>query len=213
MNTREDSRTPGSPTNSATQSIDSFTRGFVRKAARQLAGKHGFSFGDRDEIEQRLYLKLANRLHLADPDDPKWKAFVAKAVGRHIASMIRDAKAEKRDHRRTSSIHVVIGSDDSGPIELADTIGEAETPARRSGDSRPAQDLAELQIDLAACLEGICDGRHREFCERLKYDSISQVARDMGIARTTLNAWLGKLRSRFEEQGLRGYLERRSSVR
>ena len=57
------------------------------------------------------------------------------------------------------------------------------------------------------------ESRLRELCERLKHDSISQVARDMGIARTTLNAWLSKLRSRFEECGLRDYLERPSSVR
>lgn len=213
MKTCHDSTTLVRLPNGVPQPIDSFTRGFVRKAARRLAGKHGFRVGDRDEIEQRLYLKLAAHLHRADSDDPKWKAFVAKAVRRHIASMVRDAKAAKRDHRRTSSIHAVVGSDDNGPIELADTISEAETLARRSRDKRGEQDLAELHIDLVACIAGLCDGRQREFCERLKHDSIAQVARDMGIARTTLNAWLGKLRSRFEEQGLRGYLERGSSVR
>lgn len=202
-----------SSSQSANQSLDSFTRGYVRKAARQLAGKYGFRQGERDDVEQRLYLKLARTLHLADPDDPKWKAFVAKTVGRHVASMIRDAKADKRDHRRTSSIHVVIGADDDGPIELSDTIGEDEIPSRRTRNRRSAQDLAELQFDLATCIGELCDRRHRELCERLKHDSISQVARDMGIARTTLNAWLGKLRSRFEEGGLREYFERSSSVR
>lgn len=210
MTTPKDSWPAGSL--AANRSIDPFTRGFVRKAARQLARQYGVVLGDRDEIEQRLYLKLASRLHEADPDDPQWKAFVAKAVGRHIASMIRDAEAEKRDHRRTSSLHVVIGSDEEGPIELADTISEDQTPARRTQERRAEQELVELRIDLAACIAGLCDGRHREFCERLKYDSISQVARDMGIARTTLNTWLAKLRSRFEEQGLGNYFEHRSSV-
>jgi RNA polymerase sigma factor (sigma-70 family) len=213
MKTLPVSRSKGGTSTPACQELDAFTCGYVRKAARQLAGQYGFRRGDRDEIEQRLYLKLVRRLHQADPQDPKWKAFVAKTVSRHIASMIRDARAEKRDHRRTTSIHVVIGSDDSGPIELADTIGEDETPSRRLRDLRGAQDLTEMRIDLDACIDTLPDGRQREFCERLKRDSISQVARDMGIARTTLNTWLGKLRRRFEECGLRDYVERPSSVR
>lgn len=213
MKTLQASRLAASSSKGADRPIDSFTLGFVRKAARRLAAKYEFVLGDRDEIEQQLYLKLAGHLHQADPDDHRWKAFVATTVSRHIASMIRDATAEKRDHRRTTSIHVMIGSDEDGPIELADAIAEDQTPARRSQHRRSEQELAELQIDMAACIDGLCDGRHRELCERLKGDSVAQVARDMGIARTTLNAWLANLRICFEEHGLRDYLERGSSVR
>jgi RNA polymerase sigma factor (sigma-70 family) len=193
--------------------IDPFTRGFVRKSARKLAGKHGFRRQDRDEIEQRLYLKLAKHLHAADLNDPAWKAFVAKTVRRHIASMIRDNKAEKRDHRRVCSIHVVIGENEDGPVELAHTISERDGKAHRGCAPRSQQELAELALDMATCIPGLCDKRHREFCERLKHASISQVARDMDIPRTTLNAWLRKLRQRFEEQGLKDYLQADSSVR
>jgi RNA polymerase sigma factor (sigma-70 family) len=186
--------------------IDSFTRGFVRKSARRLAGKHGFRRADRDEIEQRLYLKLAKYLHAADPDDPGWKAFVAKTVCRHIASMVRDNKAMKRDHRRVCSIHVILGEDDDGPIELAETISEGEGLAHRRQKKRSAQELAELRMDTAASLEDVSDKKLREFCERLKHDSISQIARDTGIPRTTLNARLRKLRQHFEDKGLKDYL-------
>ena len=197
----------------ASDFIDSFTKGYVRKRARELAGKYGFRWNDRDEIEQRLYLKLAKRLHTADPDDPKWKAFVAMTVSHCIASMIRDNEAEKRDHRRVCSIHVVIGEDDDGPIEIADTIGEQESKSHRGCSPRSQQELSELAMDMAACIAGVGDDRHQELCERLKHDSISQVSRDMDIPRTTLNAWLRKLMHRFEEQGLKDYLQAPSSVR
>lgn len=194
-------------------SIDSFTRGYVRKAARQLVLKYGARLGERDEIEQRLYLKLAGRLHKADPDSAVWKAFVAKTVGRHIASIIRDAKAEKRDHRRTCSIHVVIGSEDGKRIELADTIREDEIPSRRYRHRRTAQELEEMRIDVADCIGALGNELRRELCERLKHDSISRVARDMGIARSTLNTWLRALRRRFEKRGLRDYFGDFSPVR
>lgn len=192
--------------------LDPFTRGYVRKRARGLIGKYGFRRCDSDELEQSLYLKLAGRLDQADPDDPKWKAFVAKTVGRHIASMIRDREAAKRDHRRVCSIHVVIGADEEGPVELAATLLENETPAKRSREQRSEQETADLRMDVATCIDGLCDERYREFCDRLKRDSVSQVARDMGVPRTTLNAWLAKIRSRFEEFGLGGYMDRSSSV-
>ena len=192
--------------------IDTFTQGFVRKAARQLAGKHGFRESDRDEIEQRLYLKLAARMDQADPDDPKWKAFVAKTVRRHIASMIRDNRAQKRDHRKTCALHMVVDVDEDGPITLAETLSEQECKSRRGWCFRSGVELADLAMDLASWVEELPDPRHREFCERLKHDSIAQVARDMGIPRTTLNAWLRKLRERFEERGLKDYLEEPSSV-
>lgn len=185
--------------------VDSFTQGFVRKYARKLAGKHGFRRADQDEIEQRLHLRLAKYLHAAAPDDPKWKAFVAITVRRQISSMIRNNRAAKRDHRRVCSIHVVIGADDGGPVELAHTIGEHEIPSRLRS-KRIEGELADLTLDVRECRSAITDERHREFCQRLMHDSVSQIARDMGVPRTTLNAWIVKLRSRFEERGLRDYL-------
>ncbi|MDP6447179.1 MAG: hypothetical protein QF805_25515 [Pirellulaceae bacterium] len=213
MKKQRKSNPPVGQSRGSDQVIDSFTKGYVRKRARELAGKYGFKRHDRDEIEQRLYLKLAKRLHTANPNSPKWKAYVATTVSHCIASMIRDNEAEKRDHRRVCSIHVVIGEDDDGPIELADTIGEQEGKSHCGCSSRSQQELSDLAMDIAACVAGVRDERHREFCERLKRDSISQVARDMDIPRTTLNAWLRKLMHRFEEQGLKEYLQAPSSVR
>nr|BDD45924.1 hypothetical protein 4 [Pseudomonadaceae bacterium] len=213
MKNHAESKVPIDSSDGSADTVDEFTEGYVRKRARQLAGKFGFKRHDRDDIEQQLYLKLAKHLHAADPNDPKWKAFVAITVDRRIASLIRDNKAEKRDHRRACSIHVVVGTDDDGPVELAETISEHEIPARRVRAKRGERDLADLQIDMADCIADLPEEKHRELCERLKHDSISQVARDMEIPRTTLNAWIRKLRQRFEEQGLKEYLQSTSSVR
>jgi DNA-directed RNA polymerase specialized sigma24 family protein len=185
--------------------LDPFTRGFVRKIARQFAGKFGFARQDRDEIEQRLYLKLAGQLPKARPDDPAWKAFVATSVRRAILNMIRDSKAEKRDHRRVSSLHAPI-CNQHGSTELAATIGEHESPSQRGRIKRSDYELTELLSDVNECLTDIADDQLREFCQRLKHDCVAQVARDMDIPRTTLNYWLSTLRRRFEDRGLREYL-------
>jgi len=185
--------------------VDAFTLGYVRKRARQLVGKHGFRETDREEIEQRLLLKLAGRLHTARPDDPKWKAYLATAASHGIASMIRDKQAEKRDHRKSSSIHAVVGADEDGPIELSDTIGPREANARLGIAPRSDAALAELGMDVADVMAGLPEDL-RDLCLRLKHGSVSQVAREMGVPRTTLAAAVARLRELFEKAGMHRHL-------
>jgi RNA polymerase sigma-70 factor (ECF subfamily) len=127
-------------------------------------------------------------------------------VGRHLATLTRDAKAAKRDHRRARSIYVVIGTEEGRRVELADTLSEREAKSHRDVSQRSPQELAEMIMDMASSISDLPDENYREFCERLKYDSIAQVARDMDIPRTTLNGWITKIRSRFENGNLRDYL-------
>lgn len=190
------------------QSIDSFTLGYVKKRSRQLVGRYGFNETDREEIEQALLKKLVGYLDQADPNSPQWKAFVAKTVNRHISTLIRDRTAEKRDHRRTISLHVVIGVEDQQPLDLASVLQEHEIPSRRSQEPRSSHDYVELDVDVHACIELLEDERHRELCRRLMEKSVTQVAQDMNVPRTTLTSWIGKIRSRFEELGLANYLKK-----
>jgi len=185
--------------------LDPFTRNFVRKCARQLVGRFGFKQQDREDIEQSLYLKLAKRLRTADPDDPKWKALLAISARRHIVSLIRVREAEKRNHRRSCSINVRIGGPE-GTVELSATVTSSEIPSHRRQMERSEQEQLELAMDVNDCIAEIADGDQREFLERLKTDSIAQVARDMDIPRTTLNSWLHGLRKKFEKRSLKDYL-------
>ncbi len=193
--------------------LDPFTRNYVRKAARGLAGKHGFGEEDHEEIQQHLYEKLAPHLGRADSDSPRWRAFVARIVRRHLASLVRNNLAAKRDHRRLRSLDTVVSADACGPVTRGETLSKRECDARRGRVHRSAEEQAAMAIDVSECLAEIDDPRMREVCRRLMHDSLSQVARDMGIPRTTLRTWLDKLRTRFEERGLKGYLEKSSSLR
>ena len=193
----------GASANTHGAGLDPFTLGFVRKSSRQLAGQMGIQ--DREDVEQELFLKLVGRLDAADPDHPRWKAFVAKTVRRHVLSLIRHRLAQKRDHRRCRSLHATTDRED-GSMALAETVEGGDIPSGRGRSCRSIQEQAELALDVADCLASIDDERHREFCDRLKHDSISRIARDMKIPRTTLNSWISRLRRRFEERGLDAYL-------
>jgi RNA polymerase sigma-70 factor (ECF subfamily) len=185
-------------------SPDSFTLGYVRKHARQLVGRYGFAPSDQQEIEQRLLLKLTPRLPEAKADCPKWKSFVAKTVKRHIATLIRDAVAEKRAPSRCGSLNVSVHGED-GPVELIHTLGPDQAGARLQRSPRSDEQLAELRMDMAAIIASLPPDL-RDVCVRLQHDSISQVARDLGVPRTTLSTMIGRLRERFDKGGLREFL-------
>jgi RNA polymerase sigma factor (sigma-70 family) len=189
----------------AETNLDDFAARLIRRKARQLVGMAGFTSSDRDDIEQELVLKLLKHRPAFDPAQSHWYAFVTTVVERHAATLLRNRRVERREHRRAVSLHVIVEDPVNGPSELGDTVSRREQDNRLSRSSRSDLDLAELCHDVAAVLAGL-PPLWREACERLKHDSVSQVARDLGIPRTTLSSLVGRLRRHFEPAGLKEYL-------
>jgi RNA polymerase sigma-70 factor (ECF subfamily) len=191
--------------NDNTPLLGRFEFGIIRKKVRQIIGCAGFKKQDRDDLEQELIARLLQSLKSFDPDVAHRKSFVTAVVERAVATILRDAQAEKRDPRRIGSLHVLVEVSDDGSTELAETIGDREYNARRCRDPRSAEDLAQLASDLADVVAALpaelCD-----LAERLKSHSIAEIARDLGVPRTTLNDTVRRLRQRFEQAGLRAYL-------
>lgn len=186
--------------------IDEFTRKLIRRKARQLIGRVGFTKSDQADIEQELTLKLLKALSGFDPDQGHKNVFVTAVIERFVANLLRDKQAEKRDHRRVCSLNVVIADDeDEGPVELGDTVSRREQDARLGQAPRDEHDLAQLVLDMVEVIATL-PSELRELAERLKTDSVSQVARDLGVPRTTLNGRVRELRRRFERAGLKDYL-------
>jgi len=196
-----------SPSSDASEPIvDQFTARLVRRKARQLIGRAGFTKSDREDIEQEFWLKLVKHLSSFDPRQGHRHAFVTTVVERCAATLLRNKTAEKRDHRRVRSLNVVIADDEhEGPVELGDTVSRRELDARLGHAPRDEHDLAQLALDIASVIASLSP-EMRELAERLKTDSVSQIARDLGVPRTTLNDRVRELRRRFEDAGLRDYL-------
>jgi RNA polymerase sigma-70 factor (ECF subfamily) len=176
-----------------------FEFGIVKRKVRQIIGRAGFTKQDRQDLEQELIARLLHSLRSFDPKQAHRKAFVTAVVERDVANILRDKQAEKRDHRRIGSLHVMIEVTEDGPTELA------EFNARRCRDPRSAEDLAQLASDLAEVVAALPE-ELRDLAERLKTESISAIARAVGVPRTTLNDTVRRLRQRFEQAGLRDYL-------
>ena len=126
------------------EKIDRFTRGIIRRKVNQLLGRAGFTRQDREDLEQDMIVRVLQSLPSFEPSQAHRNKFITAVVERYVANMLRDKQAGKRDHRRISSLNVMIDVAGEGSIELAETIGQRELDARRGRHPRSDEELAQL---------------------------------------------------------------------
>ncbi len=136
------------------QGIDPYAVEIIRFKARQLVGQVGFTVADRDDLEQELILDLLRRLPKYNPKRAKRNTFIAHVVEHKIATLIEKQTAVKRDYRRCPcSVNEPIKDEDDCTVERVEMLDQ-EDYLRRSGvERRPAENLRELAIDVAAVVE------------------------------------------------------------
>jgi RNA polymerase sigma-70 factor (ECF subfamily) len=172
-----------------------------------MIGQSGLTPQDREDLEQELTAKVLQRLGPLDPRRHH-EALLTVVVERLVANVLRDRRAEKR-RVRVRSLAAPAAAED-GPNELAAAVGRPEMNARLGVRPRTDEELAQLAADVADVLAAL-PAELRALAERLKTKSIAEVARDLGVPRTTLYEAIRLLRMRFERAGLKHYLERSSS--
>ncbi len=123
---------------------------------------------------------------------------MARIVDHKLASLISERHAQCRDWRRCqkSLNEPACGSNDPDGEPL-----EAQVPDRPTG----SDDAADLMVDLQAALASLPDDM-RDLWERLLQGNVRQVARDLGLSRTTPYGRMKKLRQLLAEAGLDDYL-------
>jgi RNA polymerase sigma-70 factor, ECF subfamily len=187
------------------EKIDRFTRGIVRRKVKQLIGLAGFTEQDRRDLEQDFFARVLQGMRSFDSTIAHRNKFVTTIVERYVANVLRNKRAEKRDHRRICSLHVMVDIGEKDNAEMAQTIGQRELDARRGRHPRSGEELAQLVQDLADVMTTLPD-ELRGLAERLKTQTVSEIARDMAIPRTTLNESVRRLRQRFVDSGLKDYI-------
>lgn len=188
------------------QKLDRFTHGIVRRKVKQLIGRAGFQHRDREDLEQELLLRVLQSLPSFDATQAHRNVFITTVVERATANLLRDKTAAKRDHRRLCSLNVMIEVADEGLVELAQTISDRELNARLCIHRRAADELAHLAQDVADLVSSLPD-RERDLLERiLKSQTVTEIAREFNVPRTTVSSRVHRLLERFEQTGLKDYL-------
>ena len=169
-----------------------FVTKLIRRKTREVTRNYFFRALDADDIEQRLLLKLLERLRKYQARKGHDKAFVTRVIETQVATLIEHHSTPKRDDRDVSSLSTSIRHDERDEL-LANLVTEAEGINRTQGAVRTASDEAELSELIATVLQDLPPDM-RILAEQLQSASVAVLARQLGLPRTTLRDRLQRLR-------------------
>jgi DNA-directed RNA polymerase specialized sigma24 family protein len=117
---------------------------------------------------------------------------------------LRDRFAAKRDFRRVGSLHQSVHTDE-GQAELGQTVSQEEQDARQGRSARSKTEQTELALDMAEMIARLPEDK-QELARLLPHHSVTEIARQQGVPRSTLQGRIRQLRQLFDRAGLREYL-------
>lgn len=162
----------------------------VRRKARSLVGCAGLTRQDRPDVEQELFLRILGPLRALPPTAAGRLAYAQRLVDRFALNLLRSRRAAKRTGGPVLSLDVPAGGGDAA--NLGATVGSGE---------RDAYELRGLALDVAAVLERLPDDL-RALAVALMGESLTALARRLGVPRSTLRDRLRGVRTRLARENL-----------
>lgn len=184
--------------------VDSYAAFFVAYKAKTLTRMPMFSADDFEDLQQELMIAYLHAWPSFDPSKGDRRSFIKAAVNNAARNLVVAAEAQKRWTGITlTSLATAISDQDDSPT-LADAISNDDGLwdsvylgyDQLSVDLRHDLDraISQLPADLA------------RICLLLKTRTITEIAAETGIPRTTIQDAVKKLRKIMGKAGLRIYL-------
>jgi DNA-directed RNA polymerase specialized sigma24 family protein len=181
------------------------TRGYaihlIRRKVRRLVRHPAFVSEDPKDLEQDLVLRLLERRATYDPVEMPWRAFVTTVVAQGVRQMLQFRKRHKRfsEHPVVSLGEMVpIGDDET--TELQQLITPKDQCRRLGLEARVAEKEWERREDLQSLVRSRLTPEEQDLCRRLRKDTISNVARELKVPRSTLRDQLAKIQEKLGDE-------------
>ena len=188
--------------------LDDFTVRLIKRKARQLVDRAGFTRDDREDIEQDLTVDLLHRLPKFDATRASLHTFVARLVEHGVARLIEQREAPIRHHRMcTCSLDDWVEGEDGGRIRRGELLDQDTYFASTGQPSTPIADRVAARVELQRVF-AMLPPELRELSTRLADgQTITEISRETGISRGALYDHLSRIRKVAEKAGLRALLE------
>ncbi|MBI5787824.1 MAG: RNA polymerase subunit sigma-24 [Candidatus Schekmanbacteria bacterium] len=185
--------------------IDEYAVRLLRKRAKQLVGKAGFTKDDREDLEQELLFDLICRLPKFNPERAGRKTFITRLVNNKIFVISESKTSAKRDYRLcVASLNDYVEEKDDGSMELGEIIGQDKYFLITGKCSRPPVELGDLSVEIKRIIAGL-PPPFRRLCEQLQVETITEISQNTGISRASIYEDIKELRQLFENIGLKNY--------
>ena len=179
------------------------TRHIIRLKVKRLLNSSDLPASSQVDLEQEVLADLLPRLSHFDSQRSCLQTFISRLVDHKLASMLRYAHAAKRDTRRNGiSLNRPVADEDGRPSQWIDLISQQEVDDR----CHRASHDHDMAFDVGAALESLPPDL-RTLCRELGRKTVTSLARDSSKSRAAIYRQIDRVRRRFEDAGLREYLD------
>ncbi|MBT3328185.1 MAG: hypothetical protein HN396_18325 [Gemmatimonadales bacterium] len=192
-----------------TTGLPEYARISIEVAARKLIVKYGFTHDDLDDIRAEIKLYALRQLPRYDDRKATLKTFISMVVTDGSKHVVRDHFTDKRKQARAaSSLDAVVAQDNDGDgVTLAELLDVDKIDIQTGIRTRPRHEQDMLRFDVATVVSGLPDELQACCAEIMNGRSVSAIARDNGLPRSTFrDRVIAPIRSAFEAAGLRKWL-------
>jgi len=156
--------------------IGSYGINYVRSKARELVGKHGFTWSNFENLQQDMLLDLVQRLRRFVPGRSPRNAFITRVVKHKVADIIARRMSPSREHVRNEvSINAPL-EPDGRRAELGDTLCGHQAPCQES----------DLAMDLELALASLPDDLRSLWGLRVQGLTFTEISLQLGVPRPTI---------------------------
>ncbi|MAD79962.1 MAG: hypothetical protein CMJ50_03840 [Planctomycetaceae bacterium] len=176
---------------------------YIRGRSRQIARQAGLCKADVDDVQQILFQRICENIGQFDPEEACFLVFVTALVERYAVNIIRHHLAVKRGRRVTCPLSTIV-DDDGRPAELFELIGDREQDNRTLRKSPDPRTALDLPIDVREAITTLPDDM-RKLVKLLMVYSPTDLARELGVPRTTIHDRIRQLRRHLQNTALPKY--------
>jgi RNA polymerase sigma-70 factor (ECF subfamily) len=190
------------------EDINAYANRVIRNKARQLVGKSGLNKSHVQDLEQEMRIDLFERMPKFDGSRASCRTFIVRIVNHKASKIMRSQWADKRHFKRNEcSLNELVDDGDGFKVQRSETIDQDEYVRRTAGGATmPAAERRDLAVDLEGAAEDLPRDIRAVF-DRLKTQTIAEVAAETGISRTSVMRIIYVLREHLARAGLEKYLQ------
>ena len=179
-------------------------RRLIRSKSMQLSRRRDFR-QDRDDIEQQLVVAVLQRLQGFEEKRLDPSLLLNRIVRQAVSQLIRDRSTRKLPGGKLRSLSEPINKNDAEVVRLADAVTRDDLDGRMRRTRGDGDRLENLMADLAELMPRLRPDL-RDAVALLLEHTKAEVARRLGLPRTTFYTVAKQLQAIFEHEDLRKYL-------